>query len=160
MLLYNWADGCKKGTCARKPWKVLFRRVTSQQKSKLEILENKKYIIVHLSKWNWLSKHVMWCILKKKSRNCYYSLLFFHLLYIYQSYRYLQNIKGVEFHLANAIFLNDGFTAKISFTKVTDETFYSTLQYVNFTNAPLATRVINKWSRPRIRLMNSFNQVK
>ena len=32
----NWADGCHKSTCARKRWKALFRRVTLQQKSKLD----------------------------------------------------------------------------------------------------------------------------
>ena len=37
----NCADGCKKGT-----------RVMSQQKLKLEILEIKKYIMVHLGKWD------------------------------------------------------------------------------------------------------------
>ena len=36
----------------RKRWKELSKRVTSQQKSKLQILEIKKYFIVRLGKWN------------------------------------------------------------------------------------------------------------
>ena len=35
---YNLAGECNKSTCARKRCKLLSRRVTSQQKSKLEIL--------------------------------------------------------------------------------------------------------------------------
>ena len=51
--------GCNKGTCARKRWKVLSRRVTSQQKSKLKILEIKKYIMVHLGSKITLSENCL-----------------------------------------------------------------------------------------------------
>ena len=41
---YNWANGCNKGICAWKGWKVLSRCVTSQQKLKLEILKKNIFL--------------------------------------------------------------------------------------------------------------------
>ena len=108
--------------------------------------------------FEYMNSQISVSILKKNREIFTTHFLFFHLLYyLHQSYRYLQKIKGVEFHQANAIFLNDRFTAKIPFTKVMNETFHSTLQYVDFTNGPLATRFINKWCSDQTK--NKINEL-
>ena len=86
-----------------------------------------------------ISKFLVSCPLKK-SRNSHSSPI------LHRSHCYLQTLPGVELHLANKIFLAEGFIPTDEFRLATLESFGSLPMSLDFTNTVESSRIINTWA--------------
>lgn len=57
----------------------------------------------------------------------------------------LQKSKEVELYIANTILVMEGFPIMPDFTNTLEQTFGATVQNMDFTNRPVAARLINDW---------------